>query len=111
MTDQAKIPDYVIDAMAAASVVDRRFDTPADGIRAALQAAEALGWVMVPKEPTPEQLKAAAETKAMKEVDSCIVIAALHGSGLPPANGAADVPLAHAYRAMISAAPSSRSGE
>ena len=78
-------------------------------MRAALSAAdaamEAAGWVRVPVEPTEAMMKAASETKAMQAVDSCLAIAAIHGCGLHQADSSADVPLAHAYRAMIAARP------
>lgn len=78
-----------------------------DEIRAALAAAEAKGWKLVPREPSERMIDAGAATKQMREVVGMIGLAAVHGyymGGLQA--GPQDCALAHAYRAMISAAPS-----
>ena len=50
----------IIEAMARAFYAnDGEQSYGIDAMRAALSAAEAAGWVLVPKEPTDEQVKAA----------------------------------------------------
>ena len=83
-----KIPDAVIEAMA--DKIDWHNDySPCQrdnelcGIRAALKAAEAAGWVMVPREPTEAMIEKTYDASDGASVEACQSF----------------------YRAMIAAAP------
>lgn len=78
------------------------------GVRAALSAAEAAGWVMVPKEPSPAMIAAVAvRTQPASAEDYDVAAKVL--AHLPPTDnpGVADVlgELVRDYRAMIEARP------
>jgi hypothetical protein len=101
------IPDDVIEAMAEAISAGVMYDEPSAQVtRAALAAAEAVGFKLVPREPTDAMVEAAAETPRMLQINSMISFCATRGITLPPCEGAADSPLAEAFTAMYDAAPS-----
>lgn len=69
---------------------------------AAIQSSSS--FAVVPREATYEMFRAALATEGIKAVDNAIVIAAIHGSVLPPhMTDTKFSPLAQAWSAMISA--------
>jgi hypothetical protein len=65
------------------------------------------GWKLVPVEPTPEMIRAAASTPGMKAIDDSSAIMQLRGYPLDKKHFEAGSPLQQAWRAMLAAAPSS----
>ncbi len=62
--------------------------------------------VCVPREPIEAQITSAAATPGMKEVESAVVVAAVHHCVLSWAERGEEAPIVQAYKAMLAAAPS-----
>lgn len=122
MTDTLNAPALpadialIITALECSRPTHAHYPEPVERHAAALTAARALatltsapaGWKLVPIEPTAEMVEAAGKTPGMRAIDSASATHQLRGYPLPVEAFADGSALHQAYRAMLSAAPSSQ---